>query len=193
MGTYGRNFDFRVTPEPRERQGRYVLDNGSDIPIGVPVITTGTADDELTGALAVELATGAQAPPDPGQGGIVVYEWIDLNGLDPVLNDYSDRDTAPDGRMVQVVRGEGVKVVFRNTSDSTFMANAYPAGRSYAGRIMVAGVGATPTVAVGDYLTPGTGDDDNGYWTETANANEAWLVIESVDPDRGEVEARLLF
>lgn len=193
MGTYGRNFDFRVTPEPRERQGRYVLDNGSDVPIGAPVIATGTADDELTGALGVELATGAQAPPDPGQGGIVVYEWIDLNGLDPVLNDYSDRGDAPDGRMVQVVRGQGVKVVFRNTSDSTFMANAYPAGRSYAGRIMVAGVGATPTVAVGDYLTPGTGDDDNGYWTETANANEAWLVIESVDPDRGEVEARLLF
>ena len=193
MGTYGRNFDFRVTPEPRERQGRYVLDNGSDLAIGAPVVTTGSADDELTGALAVELATGAQAPPDPGQGGIVVYEWIDLNRLDPVLNDYSDRGDAPDGRMVQVVRGKGVKVVFRNTSDSTFMANAYPAGRSYAGRIMVAGVGATPTVAVGDYLTPGTGDDDNGYWAETADADEAWLVIESVDSDRGEVEARLLF
>lgn len=186
MGTYGRNFDFRVTPEPRERQGRYVLD--TEVPIGTPVVSTGVADDTLTEALHVDAATGAQAPPDPGQGGIVVYEWIDINGLDPVLNDYSDRSLAPADRMVQVVRGEGVKVVFRNTTDSTYLGQ-----RDYAGRIMCAGLGATPTLAVGDYLTPGTGNDDDGYWAETADAANAWLVIESINTDRGEVEARLLF
>ena len=87
------------------------------------------------------------------------------------------------------MNGTDVKIVLRNTSDETFLQT-----RAYTGRVMVAGIGiATPTLAVGDYLTPGTGDDDNGYWAETATAANAWLVITKVDNDRGEVEARLTF
>ena len=189
MGTYGRNFDFRVTPEPYMRQGRFILDNGSDVAIGAPVVATGgDLSAEFTQAVPVELATGAQAPPLPGQGGILVYEWIDLNDLDPVKNDYSDRPDAPDGRLVQVVRGQGIKVVMRNTADSTYLHN-----RDYPGRIFVAGLGATPTVAEGDFLTPGAGNVDSGFWAETADPDDAWLIVESVDADRGELEARLLF
>lgn len=189
MSSYGRNFDFRRTPMPIQRGGRYVLDNGSDIPIGAPVAVANgaTPDSGFTDALPAALATGAQAPKK-GFTGIAIYEWLDLNQLDPQYFTYSDRSTIPDTRLFQLVSGPGIKVVFRNTADSTFLTV-----RDYAGRIMVAGAGATPTVAVGDYLTPGTGDDDNGYWAETGSATNAWLVVTLVDTARGEVEAEMVF
>ncbi len=197
MGTYGRNFEFRTPPVGRERQGRFYLDEASPIPIGAPVVVAdaATPDDDLTGALPATLATGAQDVPKIG--GIAVYEHAPTRpafaGRDASLDTYSDLDTVPVSgnplsRMFQIVRGEGIKVVLRNTEDRTFL-NV----RDYEGRIMVAGLGATPTLAVGDYLTPGVGDDDSGYWTETATASEGWLVIELVDADRSEVEARLTF
>lgn len=189
MASYGRNFEFRVPPVHGQRGGRYVLGGDDALPIGVPVKTNHEVVDELTGALEVELATSAQAPVK-GQCGILVYELdpgIGLGGVDPVLTTFSDYDTVPVGKMVQVVSGDMVKVVFRNTEDRTFLQS-----RDYDGRIMVAGAGATPTVAVGDYLSPGTGNDTSGYWAES-NAANGWLVVESVDTDRGEVEARFKF
>ena len=135
-------------------------------------------------------ATSAQDAPKPGEGGIAVYEYgpAAYAGDDPFLTTYSDKDTVPAGAAVQVVNGPDVKVVLRNTSDETFLNT-----RDYTGRVMVGGLGATLTLAVGDYLTPGTGDDTDGYWEETSTASEAWLVITKVDNDRGEVEARLTF
>lgn len=187
MSSYGPNFDFRVPPEPRERQGRYLLEESC--PIGAPVLVTADPPSELfTGARVVALTDGAQAAPLPGTGGICVYEWIDLNGLDPVINSYNDRADAPTGKLIQVVRGEGVKVVLRNTADHQFLRN-----RDYEGRIMVAGLGATLELEEGDFLTPGAGDADDGFWEKTTDEAEAWLIVELVDNDRGEVEARLLF
>lgn len=192
MASYGRNFDFRVPPRSGERAGRFILGGATDLPIGVPVkVDTGEDQStELTGALTVELATGAQAPV-PGLSGILVYEHAPaaFAGDDPFLTTYSDKDTAPAGKLVQVVSGTTVKVVFRNTSDRTFLST-----RAYDGRKMVAGIGqATPTIAVGDYLTPGTGDDTSGYWAETGSATNAWLVVTAIDNDRAEVEAQLVF
>lgn len=192
MASYGRNFDFRVPPRSGERAGRFILGGATDLPIGVPVkIDTGEAGStEFTDANTVELATGAQAPV-PGLSGILVYEHAPaaFAGDDPFLTTYSDKDTAPVGKLVQVVSGTTVKVVLRNTSDRTFLNT-----RAYDGRKMVAGIGqATPTVGVGDYLTPGTGDDTSGYWAETGSASNAWLVVTAVDNDRAEVEAQLLF
>lgn len=189
MGSYGRNFEFRVPPVHGERGGRYVLSGDADLPIGVPVVAADGADNDetLTGALPVSLATGAQAFKR-GMCGILVYEHIDNFGVDPVLNTWSDRDTAPAGKMVQVVSGDRVKVVLKNTVDRTFLQT-----RDYAGRTMVAGIGATPTVQVGDLLTPGVGNDDDGYWAETGTAANGWLVVERVDADRGEVECRFNF
>lgn len=191
MGTYGRNFEFRVPPHGGQRGARYVLPTSApaDLPIGVPVrVADGAVPDEM-GRLPVALATGGQAPKQ-GLSGILLYEHAPaaFAGDDPNLTTYSDKDTVPRGRGVQVIAGDRIKVVFRNTTDRTFLQT-----RDYEGRTIVAGLGATPTLAVGDYLTPGTGDDTAGYWAETGTAANGWLVVESVDADRGEVECRLNF
>lgn len=189
MGSYGRNFDFRIVPDEDDRKGRVYLASGTNVPIGAPlVIAAGaTPSTSLTGALPATLATGAQAPKQ-GFSGIGIFEYIDFNQLDPNYYTYSDRDTLPVGRMVQLVSSPGVKVVFRNTVARTFLGT-----RDYAGRIMIAGLGATPTVAVGDLLTPGTGNDSAGYWAETNSAANAWLIVTNVDVARQEVEAQFNF
>lgn len=190
MGSYGRNFEFRVTPQGGQRGARYVLplDAAADFPIGAPVVVADGAEPDDMGRLPVDLATGAQVPKK-GLSGILVFEHAPnaYSGDDPVLTTYSDKGTVPRGRSVQVVAGDRIKVVFRNTEDRTFMTV-----RDYEGRVMVAGLGATPTVAVGDYLTPGTGDDTDGYWAEGTAAN-GWLVVEHIDTARGEVECRMNF
>lgn len=189
MSTYGRNFEFRVPPVHGQRGGRYTAPADADLPLGVPVVVADGATPDSMGSLPVELATGAQAPKK-GLAGILLYEHAPaaFAGTDPLLTTYSDIDKAPRGKQVQVISGDMVKLVLRNTEDRTFLTV-----RDYEGRVMVAGLGATPTLAVGDFLTPGTGDDDAGYWAETANEAEAWLVVESVDATRGEVECRLAF
>lgn len=191
MASYGRNFDFRIVPDADDRAARYVLTlgSGTTLAIGAPVkVADGaTPNSGYTEALPVDLATGAQAPKH-GMCGIMVYETDTIAGLDPVLATYSDFGTAPTGRLVQVVSGLGIKCVFKNTVDTTFLNS-----RSYTGRTMVAGAGATPTVAVGDYLTPGTGSDAAGYWAETGTAANGWLVVTKVDTARGEVEAMMNF
>ena len=185
MSTYGRNFEFRVPPVHGQRQSRFYASTA--IPIGAPVGSTTTFD--TLNRQELELETGAVAPVS-GKHGILVYEFAPaaFAGDDAMLTTYSDKDTAPAGAAVQLVSGDEVKVVLRNTADRTFLNT-----RAYAGKTYVAGLGATPTLAVGDYLTPGTGDDTDGYWAETASATDAWLLITAVDVDRGEVEARMLF
>lgn len=187
--SYGKNFEFRVHPTSTNRSGRYYLSETSAVVIGAPVVLNADGENDL-GLAPVELATGSQAAPKPGKGGILVYEYAPaaFAGDDPQLVLYSDKDTAPAGAAVQVVNGADVKIVLRNTDDSTFLNT-----RDYEGRTMVAGLGATPTLAVGDYLTPGVGNDNSGYWAETGTAANAWLVITKVDAERGEVEARLAF
>lgn len=190
MTNYGKNFEFRAQPDGASRSGRFYLTGSTDIPIGVPVkYDSGSAEDAL-GLLPVVLATGAQARPHPGMGGIVIFEHAPsaFAGVDPFLTTYSDIDKALHGKAVIVVSDPEVKVVLRNTSATTFLNT-----RTYAARKMVAGLGATVTLAVGDYLTPGTGNDTDGYWAETATESQAWLVVTKVDNTRGEVEARFVF
>ena len=190
MGTYGRNFEFRVPPVHGERNGRYAVPaTGTAIPIGAPVVATAGADPTVLNMQPVTLATGATAPIT-GVHGIALYEWAPaaFAGADPFLTTYSDRDYIPLGGAIQLISGPQVKVVFTNTTANTFLGL-----REYTGRVMVAGAGATPTVAVGDFLTPGVGNDTDGYWAETGTAANAWLVVTSVDTNRGEVEARFVF
>jgi hypothetical protein len=85
---------------------------------------------------------------------------------------------------VQLTAGPNTKVVFTNTAARTFMGV-----RNYKGRTMVAGMGATPTVKVGDLLSPGTGTDAAGYWAVNGTAANAWLVVTNVDTARQMVEA----
>jgi hypothetical protein len=190
MSTYGRNFEFRVPPESQNRSGRFYLDGADDVAIGAPVKVDTTADKNDLGLLPVVLATGSQAKPNPGMGGILVYEYgpAAFAGDDPYLTTHSDKGDAPAGAAVQVVDGTYVKIVLRNTAATTFLHT-----RDYAARKMVAGLGATLTLDEGDMLTPGTGDDTSGYWAETGTAANAWLIVTNVDNNRGEVEARLNF
>jgi hypothetical protein len=191
VGTYGRNFEFRVPPDGGMRGARYVLPTTApaDIPIGAPVRVADGAVPDSMGRLPVALATGAQAPKK-GLSGIVLYEWAPaaFAGDDPLLTTYSDKDTVPRGNACQVISGDMIKAVFKNTADKVFLQT-----RNYLGRTMIAGMGATPTLAVGDMLTPGTGTDAAGYWAETATAGDAWLIVENVDTVRQEVECRVAF
>lgn len=190
MGTYGRNFDFRIPPQSENRAGRFAAPaSGTPIPIGAPVVTDLTAGSNALGLQVVKLATTGETPVG-GRAGIAVFEYAPaaFAGDDPFLTTYSDKDTVPLGGALQVVSGPYVKVVFTNTVARSFLGQ-----RNYAGRIMVAGLGATPTVVVGDFLAPGTGSDSAGYWAEVGSAASAWMIVTSVDTTRGEVEARMLF
>lgn len=188
MGSYGRNVDFRVVPLEYQRRGRITQDETTDIAMGAPFIIADAAvpDKYWTDALPAKLATGAQ-PPKRGMCGIGIYEWIDFNQLDAEYYTYSDKDLIPTKKEFQLISGDGVKVVFKNTADRKFMGI-----RNYKGRIMVAGMGATPTVKVGDYLSPGTGNDTAGYWASSTSAN-GWLHVTNVDSKRQEVEAEFVF
>lgn len=184
-----RNFDFRVPPVHGQRAGRYYNVSANPIVIGAPVLLSGTTENTLS-LEPVALATGSQVAPKPGMGGIAIYEYgpAAFAGNDPYLTTYSDKDTLAAGAALQVVSGSTVKISLRNTVSTVFLGS-----RTYAGRVMVAGMGATPTVTLGSYLTPGTGDDVNGYWAVTGTAANAWLVVTKVDLARGEVDARLTF
>ena len=193
MGSYGRNFDFRVMPDGGQRGGRYMLSTTAAIPIGAPVVYDGSIDTTTfgNGVIGVRLALGAQ-PPRPALSGIAVYEHAPAAyaGFDPFLVNYSDIDTVPAGKMLQVVNGRETKVVLTTTVARSFLHT-----RSYTGRVMVAGMGGSTSgdAEPGSFLTPGVGDDTNGYWATTATASNGWLVVTAADETNLEVEARMTF
>lgn len=190
MGSYGRNIEFRKPPRVEHRDGRYYTPTA--IAMGVPVKEDIATGFNSLGLQAVALATGAQAPALSGCG-LAIYEYAPaaFAGDDPNLVLFSDKDTIPANGAIQLIHGVGVKVVLTNTDNASnpdFVAS-YHSGP----RVMVAGLGATPTVVVGDYLTPGTGDNTSGYWAEVGAGANAWLRVTNVDLTRHEVEAEFLF
>lgn len=190
MSNYGRYFEFRNSPRPEDRYGRALSPNAV-IPIGAPVVA-GTAAPNADGRSVYALATGVQSGrPLPVKHGIAIYEhaYNAFAGRDPVLETPSDFPDIPTNSPIQVVHGTNVKVVLRNIEENTnFMGM-----RTYDdARVMVA-PGDLSTLAVGNFLVPGTGNGDDGYWAEGGDAETAWLQITSVDTVRGEVEAQLLF
>jgi hypothetical protein len=192
MGSYGRNFEFRIVPETENRLARYATPATGTWVIGSAVAADNTAGFDALGRQIVKQAA-ASTPPVKGQHGLLLYEYAEgqavYAGQDPYLTTYSDFSTAPVSKGIQVVSGPNVKVVFRNTDAQTFLVT-----RTYAARTMVAGAGATPTVAPGDFLEPVTNPSDTaGYWQETSTAANAWLVVTKVDTSRGEVEAMFNF
>lgn len=190
MGTYGQNLEFRIPPEAENRPGRYsVPTTGTKIPMGAPVTAVSGATPTDLDLAPVALVTSATAPVR-GMSGLALFEYAPaaFAGYDPFLTTYSDLGDIPLGAAIQLVSGPEVKVVFRNTTARTFLDT-----RDYTGRVMVAGMGATPTIAVGDMLTPGPGSDSGGYWQETSDATLAWLRVVHIDTARAEVEARFVF
>ena len=209
MGTYGRNLEFRVPPQSEYRMARYASNivplsgtgaagtgaSGTGlIPLGAPCIADTAAGFDSMGRQIVKLATSADPsgdiPPPALGAGLAVFEYgpAAFAGYDPNLTTWSDLGVVPAGRGVQVVHGSHTKVVLYNTVNEVFLGS-----RTYPGRVMVNGLGATPTVSVGNYLVPGLGDDTDGYWVSTATAAGAWMVITAIDTVRVGLEARMLF
>lgn len=172
---YSHNFEFRVPPRSGERAGRYSV--ASATVIGAPVyVDRATPVANSDEGLVVSVASAGDVSPTGGTelAGIMVYEEIFTNyaGESP-----SDKTTAPSGAKVQVVSGDTVKVLFRNTADLTMVAPANLSG-----------------ISVGDYLGP----DDAGstaYWevVDAATPTDAWLIVTDVDASAGTVEAKFTF
>jgi hypothetical protein len=180
--SYTRNFGFRdLTAIVRDGRNKVPTGlTGSDAS-GFLIGTAVTVDPANPGSLK---RPGAAAAPT-ALSGIVIYEHIQMQGVDPLLTTFLDPPFiwAPQGRYAQMVHGVGVKVWFKNTSDLPL----------YDGRSQVGGTLVNPTdlstLAVGDNLTPAA----DGTWAKTATAAEAWLTVESVNATTGLVEARFTF
>ena len=189
MSNYGRYFEFRNSPRPEDRYGRALSPN-LVIPIGAPVERTATVNAD--GRNVYQLATGVPTSrPRPVESGIAVFEWAynAYAGQDPELQVVSDFSDIPANSPIQVVHGTNVKVVLRNIAEDTnFMdMRTYDDARTFVAPTDLS------TLAVGNFLVPGTGDGTAGYWAEGGDADTAWLEITSIDTVRGEVEAQLLF
>lgn len=176
MTSLGPNFSFKQSPDPKNRRGRHKT-GGSAIPQGAPVAVPDDAVADGNGRTAFELVTSGE-PPRPGKSGICVWEARDANfaGYDPVLTTATDLRDAPANTPAQLVSGTEVVVALINTGDFSFDGQ-----RDYPGRVMVGGLDATPTVAVGTLLMPGPGTDDTtGYWQEADSDENAWLIVTEV-------------
>ncbi len=58
MGSYGRNFDFRVMPFQGGRGARFMLGGTTNLPIGVPVEYDGAVDTSAFGNGVIGVAGG---------------------------------------------------------------------------------------------------------------------------------------
>lgn len=191
MTTYGRYFEFRMSPDPGHRLGRFLSPaTGTAIPIGAPVSATNTPVN-ADGRETVALATG-HTPRLPGRDGIAVFEYAfnPTAGFDPVLTVPADLSDIPLGVGIQVVHGTEVKVVLKNIA-----ANTVFFGRTYTDARTFVAPADLSTLAVGDLLCPGTGNATAGFWTKVAGGQEAdaWLIVTAIDSARVDVEAQMLF
>lgn len=173
------------------RDGRMRAPAGSSLRLGSLVeqnpSTPGEvqeAADNSTGAVGADVARA--------KCGILWYEHDSQTFNDPRFGGAAgqlpqDLDTAPGGRMVQVLSGKGAKVWLRNTdADTTEPGLNFPSDRTAV--TMVNGLGSAG-VNVGDLLG---WDDANSWWDVTTTAGEAFLVVTSVDDTRKILEAELL-
>lgn len=190
--TTTRNFGMRRFTN-LVREGRFRgLASGTELRLGTMVEVDSSDTDRIR--QAVDTAIGGSGDCRTDTCGILWYEHDSQTFNDPRFGGAAgqlpqDLDTAPNGRMVQVLRGRGAKVWFRNTGDSeTEPGLNYPNTR--ASVTMVFGVGgSTPTLAVGDKLG---WNNTNKYWQETTTAAEQVLVVTHVDHTLLEVDAELL-
>ena len=184
--SYSRNFGFRSF-ENIVRDARFKAPADAGTPdllwIGEGIVVNQAAPGFVARAGAGEVVS-------PGCG-IAVFEHITnaglggYNGIDMQLTSPQDVpfSSVPASRYVQSVHGIGVKVWHKNTATKVLYD-----GRSQTGRTPVAGLGATPTLIVGDYLTP----DGSGGWKEASGGDGKWLWVEHINSN-GTVECRLTF
>lgn len=187
MTTYGRFASFRQSPIPQHRLGRFKT--GSAPIVQFAPVLAGTTLDTADGRTEVTLAAADSDRPNPGRGGLLVWEeaWRALNDLPAVGSRPSDVDTCPAYTQAQVVHGTEVKVLVQNVADEVFEDQ-----RTYEGRNMFNPTDLT-TLAVGNLVTPGAGDDTNGYWKKTSTVSDAWGTVIEVDATYGLVVFQLTF
>lgn len=193
MSTLGRFAEFQVSPQPEDRLGGFKTGATAIAqlaPVRRPTATT--TKDPIDGLIAVELAA-ANSGPKLGETGLCVYEQLpELYNIQrnvAPITQISDLVDAPPRRAIQVVHGTYVEVVFRNLSADDLLFEGIG---EYEGRNMVNPTDLQ-TLAIGNLLTPGAGNSDDGFWKKTSDAAEAWLRVIDVDASVGMVAATVLF
>lgn len=188
--TSTRNFGMRRFTN-LVRDGRLRSPDGSSLRLGTLVEQNPATPSEVREADGTSgAAIGGTGDVRTGKVGILWYEHDSQTYNDPAFGGAAgqlpqDLDTAPGGRMVQVLSGKGAKVWFRNTAlDTTEPGLNFPATREAV--TMVNNIGG---LSVGDLLG---WDATNDYWAATVDASEAFLVVTSIDTTLNKVEAELL-
>jgi hypothetical protein len=193
--TTTRNFGMRRFTN-LVREGRFRAPaSGTELRLGTLVEIDPSDTSRIREADATTgVAIGGSGDVRTNLCGILWYEHDSQTFNDPRFGGAAgqlpqDLDTAPNGRMVQVLHGPGAKVWFRNTGDSEtepglHYSNTRPAVT------MVFGIGgATPTTAVDELLG---WDATNNYWTVTTNQSEAFLRVTAVDNTLLTVDAEII-
>ena len=174
--SYSRYFGMRSF-ENVVRDGRFrVPSTGTPLKIGSPVQLDGANPGRLKVA-------GDAAAPGPNCG-LVIFEHIQ-NKSDALTTQYdSPYDQVPLGQYAQMMHGAGVKVWLKHQDDKTLYD-----GRTQAGGSLLDDAFDFAAAKPGDGLVPGS----NGKLRATAAGEDAWLVIEQVNPSNRVVEARFTF
>lgn len=174
------------------REGRFrAPESGTELRLGTMVEIDPSDTARVRQATATAIGAGGNTAT--GSCGILWYEHDSQTFNSPAFGGAAgqlaqDLDTAPNGRMVQVLSGPGAKVWLRNTDASTTEPGLFYANTRSA-VTMVDGLGtATPTVEVGELL----GWNTSGYWAVTSTVAEAFLRVTAVDNDLNTLDAVVL-
>lgn len=176
------------------REGRFRAPAAADLRLGTGVEldpTTATEDPQ-----SVRQIDGG-GPNDLGGAGIlglVGLLWYEHDSQSyvgaPAGTLMQDYNFAPRGRMVQMIRGPGTKVWFRNTeADTTEAGLNFPATRAEVVMVEDLGFHGTNDLAVDNLLA---WDASNGFWGRTAVLAEALMRVTYVDHSINTCDAELL-
>lgn len=186
--TNTRNFGIRRFTN-LVREGRFRAPaSGTELRLGTLVEIDSTDTDRIRQASAVAVSAGGNTAVE--LCGLLWYEH-DSQTYEGVAAGtlMQDFDTAPNGRMVQVLHGKGAKVTFRNTADST-TEPGLNYSNTRAAVTMVTGLGgATPTIEVGNLL--GWNNTSKAF-EATSTVAEAVLRVTAVDNTLNTCDAELI-
>lgn len=173
------------------REGRLRSAAGSSLRLGTMVEQNPTTPAEIREADGTSgAAIGGSGSVLTGNVGILWYEHDAQTYNDPAFGGAAgllpqDLDTAPAGRLVQVLSGKGVKVWLRNTAaDTTEPGLNFPAVRT-----VVTMVNNIAGLSVGDALG---WNDTSDYWAVTTTAAEMFMVVTDINSANTRVECTLL-
>lgn len=173
---YTRNFGMRDFTNI-VRNGRFRTPTSGALRIGEPVIL------DAANAGRMKAATAGVAPD--ASSGVVVFEHIQVVGVDPALYGDGDFYAVPLNAFAQIVRGPGVKVWLKKSAAKTLYD-----GRTIAAYNPFNAAVDLSALAIGAQLTP----DGSGKWKVANGTTDGnWLSVESVNATTGVVEARFNF